>query len=127
MTWYAAHIVLSVRTASTTGPIPLWENVVAISADEPDEAFRMAEELARLECQSNNADGLTHDGLECTLVFEGVRKLIEVPTDDACSPIESGTELTYLTLEVNSEEDLAKMMERACVDVRFDDLSRFPP
>ena len=50
MSWFAAHLIMSVKLkGKRQRRFPVWENIVVIEADSEEQAFRKAEHRGRLE------------------------------------------------------------------------------
>jgi hypothetical protein len=121
--WYAAHLLMVVKQQTNgNGPIPVWENIVLIQADSERAAFAKAQ--ARGE-QDAGDDGGTFRwaGQPAEWVFAGVRKL--TLCEDAEKRPADGCEISYLEMEVASEEALSQLLEGKANAVRFTD--RFEP
>lgn len=117
MSWFAAHLVLYVKLKGQPQKrFPVWENIVLIQADSDDEAFAKAERHGREE--EGDDDGTFRWGSQpATWVFAGVRKLT------ACQDPEKrpgdGSEISYLEMEVGSQEAVEQLVEGQPVPVRF--------
>ena len=117
--WYCAHILVSVRyREGNQDTIPLWENILLIQANSSDQAFREAERLA--EEKYGIDDPLICDGRAAYYQVEGVRKIIRIEVPDVTS-VPSGTEVTYLQIEVDTEQELELVKNGLTVKVIFDD------
>lgn len=109
MTWYTASIIMSIRTIEPTQTeIPVYENFVLIEGKTPEEALRKAVEIGENEEKYN--DDMTINDKPAKMVYEGIRKLINVSNPDQLDldndrPI-SGTELTYSQYVLENEEQL---------------------
>lgn len=106
MSWFAAHIVMSVKLKrKRQRRFPVWENVVLIKADSEDQAFEKAKQRGRLE-EGDDDGSFRWGGEPATWVFAGVRKLT------ACEDPEhrpgDGSEVSYLELELKSEEAVTR-------------------
>lgn len=124
MTWFAAHVIMAVKLKDRVQTrFPVWENILLIEAESGAEAFATAEEYGRRE--EGDDDGTFHwDGQPAAWVFAGVRKLTE------CALLgdrpESGTEVTYTEMELESEADVADLAAGEPVRVRYNDRYRPP-
>ena len=107
MSWYAAHLILAVRFKDgVQDRHPVWENVVLISAESDEEAFRKAEERGRAD--EGDDDGSFRWGdRPATWVFIGVRKLTALAHPDARP--RDGDEVTYTEMEVDSSDDVDRL------------------
>lgn len=119
MTWYAAHLILFVRFKERRQTrFPVWENIVLIQADSEEEALVKAEKRGRQD--EGDSDGTFQwEGHLAEWVFAGVRQLI-LCQDENRRPGD-GTEVTYLEMEVASEEALRKLAAGEQVSVRLED------
>lgn len=116
--FYVAHLIQRVHflQADYCTEIPLWENLVLVEAESVDMAYELAERMGK---ESEDLEGFTCNGQPAELRFVGVRKLISIVEDT----VTSGVELSYLQMEVSSEEDLNALMSRRPVNVAFNDLN----
>ena len=110
MSWYAAHIIMSIKFKDTEQEeYPTYENVILIEANSDDEALSKAEKRGKAD--EIKSDDFTWNEHSAMLVFEGIRKLIdcEDPNTLPCD----GTEITYSQMIVETQEELSKL---ACGD-----------
>ena len=119
MTWYAADIIMSVRAdISNQSRYPVFCNVVLVSAESDLSAWEKAEKYGLEEAALD--DELTLDGIPAKMVFEGVRKLVEVVSlNGVGEEIESGSELTYFRMEANSIEVIEKIAGGDDVEIKI--------
>ncbi len=133
MAWYAAHIVSYVKFKDAIQDrFPLWENIVLISAESVDAAYEEAEKIGKESYDDtedpDNSGDMTWDGRPAYWVFAGVRKLAvctadvndEITETDPQFRPTHGTEVTYLEMEVSTQEELAKLVDGASVIIRYD-------
>src|SRR5262249_19087957 len=107
MSWFAAHLVLYVKLREEPQDhYPLWENIILIKADSADEAFAKAEQRGREDAAEDK--GFRWAGKPARWVFAGVRKLTSCQ-DPERRPGD-GTEISFLEMEVGSEEAINKLM-----------------
>lgn len=108
MTWYTAHLVTWFRFKE--GPqqyFPVQENLVLIEAASPDEA--RAKALAKGREYEGDSDGsLRCDDRPATLVFGGIRRLIEC--DDSDQRPRDCTEVSYQDFVLETHADLQRMI-----------------
>ena len=117
MTWYCAHVIMSVRFKDgNQDTYPVWENVVLIEAPSEKEAWEKAEQRAQ-RYEGDSEGSFTWGGRPATWVFAGIRKLIM--TDYLGAPPASGTEVTYSEFELATAEDLRKLIDGDSVDVTY--------
>ncbi len=108
MAWYAAHAIMYVKfKGGIQDKYPFWENIILIEAGTDEEAFKKAEIRAK-EDEGDSQGTFTHTGRAATWVFAGIRKLVSC-TDPLDQPTD-GTEITYLEMEVESEDCFNKFM-----------------
>lgn len=124
MTWYTASIILACRVKKGVQTIfPVYENYTLFEADSPSDAMKIAESYA-LEYASID-DNLKLNGRPAYWKFEGIRKLIEVRDHlsdnlDVDTP-NSGTEVSYSYMELDSEEDITSLANGRRVKVDYID------
>jgi hypothetical protein len=109
MTWYAAHIVMQMELRGRED-ILAWENVVLVQADTVDNAYAKADAIGRIG--EGDADGtMEWDGVPARMIYRGTRRLVSIssPTDIDNNPSD-GCEVTYMQLELDSEEALNKFI-----------------
>ena|SRR5712691_3321562 len=120
MTWYAAHAVLSVVFKDgNQDHIPLWENVYLIQADSSDAAFDAAEACVR-QFESVVDESFTFEGRPARWRFRGIRKMIACDVDERGN-LFSGSEATFLQMELKSEEELRAFLELETVTLKLDE------
>ena len=119
MTWYAAHIVMSVEFKNAVQDrFPVWENIILINAAGEEEAFERAEECGR--AQEGDDEGTFKWGARpAQWVFEGVRKLTECALHSG-SPGD-GDEVSFNELELSSRQALRRFVQGKPVDTRYND------
>jgi hypothetical protein len=127
MTLFAANIIiwLKIKTEkgldeNVDGPCHLWERVLLVRADDPDEALHKASEFG-LNDATANSDGLMDEGKPAELVFMGVRKLREVEAPAAGVAQNELTEVSASEMEVASRADLVNLARGNPVVVRYID------
>jgi hypothetical protein len=122
MTWYAAHIIMSVRLKERRQTrFPVWENVVLIKAESADEAFDKAEEIGKRD-EGDDDGSFRWGGHAATWVFAGVRKLTECATMNGRP--QDGEEVSFIELELDSLRAVKRLAAGESVTVRYND--RFP-
>jgi hypothetical protein len=95
--WYISHEILYFEKSeqgSTPEKVALWENLILIQANDPEEAYRKAVDHGRLSEEPIKIDG--EDG-HCR--FLGLKDLVLV-----YDQLEDGAELEWQEREVNSHE-----------------------
>jgi hypothetical protein len=128
MTLFAASIVIWLKEKTeraideeVDGPCHLWERVLLVRADDPDDAVRKASEFGESDVKTNSVD-LVDDGKPAELVFMGVRKLREVETAGAAGgALGDVTEVSASEMAVANRADLIKLARGNEVVVRYVD------
>jgi len=122
MSWFTAHLVLYVKFKDRTQKrFPVWENLILVRADSEDEAFAKAEARGREE-EGDDDGSFRWDGEPATWVFAGVRKV--TACDDPGRRPGDGTEVSYIEMELGSEEAVRRLSEGESVTVRLKDRFR---
>jgi uncharacterized protein DUF4288 len=122
MTWYAAHVIVSVRPVKPRkGDIDVYENVFLIEASNEDEATDKARKFA--EASVVKDDTLTVDGEPAALSFVGIRKVISVSNpwplnQDGDRPVD-GSEITYSLFRLKDEQALTKLVSAKEVVIHY--------
>lgn len=117
MTWYIAHIVMSVRFKDgKQDKYPVWENLVLFEATSEKEAWEKAELRAR-RYEGDTQGSFRWEERPATWVFAGIRKVIrcEIPEVQPTS----GTEVSYSEFEVATEEALQKLVAGDPVEITY--------
>jgi hypothetical protein len=127
MTLFAASIIIWLKDKTekgldenVDGPCHLWERIVLVRADDPDEATRKASEFG-LNDAAANSDDLMDEGKPAQLVFMGVRKLREVEEPASGVAQNELTEVSASEMEVASRADLVNLARGNAVVVRYID------
>jgi hypothetical protein len=94
--WYLAHEILYIEIddISDQESFPIWENLILIKADNPEEAFEKAMINGR-----NSEAPITIHGVSGYLRFKGLKDLILIYDE-----LEDGAELEWMEYEVNKEK-----------------------
>jgi hypothetical protein len=122
MSWYAAHIVVSIRPIKPRkGEILVWENVVLIEARSNDDAEDKARKYGKASIVEDKTRKI--DGEPAETSFLGVRKIISVSnpwplTQKGDRPVD-GTEITYSRFTVKDKRALAKLVNGDGTVVRY--------
>jgi hypothetical protein len=117
MSWYAAHAILYVMFKDNNqDKYPFWENVYLIEAKSDEAAFDKAVRRAKEEEGDSNGT-FTWQGRPATWRFAGIRKLTLCA--DVNGKPEDGAEVTYLEMEVDSEENFQKLIQGETVAVTY--------
>ena len=95
----------------------MWENIILIRARDSEEAYAKAEELGRQDAFDDPT--LTWGGHPAQVIFAGVRK-ITLCVDPDTRP-NHGTEVTYIEMDLGSEEAIRKLVEMEPVAVEIVD------
>jgi hypothetical protein len=120
MAWYAAHAVLSVVFKDgNQDHIPIWENIYLVQADSSDAAFDAAEACAR-QFESVVDESFTWEGRSARWCFRGIRKMIACDVDENGN-VSSGSEATFLQMELRGEQELHEFLNLETVTLKFDE------
>lgn len=113
--FYCAHLLYVVEFKGQNS-YPLWENVHLIEADSAEHADELARQIG-LEHQDLEYGSSFCDDQPARTVYVGIRKLLQVlePT------LRSGIELTYLELEVQTKDDVNKLLAQEAVTLVYDE------
>jgi hypothetical protein len=128
MTLFAASIIIWLREKTEKGideeedgSCHLWERVLLVRAEDPDEATRKASEFGQNDAAANS-DDLMDEGQPAELVFIGVRKLREVDAPGATGgALDDVTEVSASEMEVANRADLLKLARGNEVIVKYID------
>lgn len=127
MTLFAASIIIWLREKTEKGideeedgACHLWERVLLVRADDPDEATRKASEFGENDA-ATNSDDLMDEGKPAELVFMGVRKLREVDAPESGGAPGDVTEVSASEMEVAGRADLLKLARGNEVLVKYID------
>jgi hypothetical protein len=117
--WYAAHLLMYVKIKDgKQGKCRAWENIILIKASSEEEALAKATERGRQD-EGDDDGTFRWGGKPAEWAFAGVRKL--TLCEDAERRPGDGDEVTYLELEVESEQALQKLLDGKSVAVKFRD------
>jgi len=119
MEWYSAHVVLVVRfNDGIQDKIPVWENIYLIHAASFEEALEQAAALGRAAEGDSNGTFRWEDRA-ARWEYAGTRKLM------ACALTEdrpgSGTELTYSEFQIETEDELDKLIRGLSVRIIYEE------
>ncbi len=107
MYWYGVHVVMAVRYKHGKQDVfPAWENIYLINAENSEEAAHKGEVTGKKN-EGDASGSFYWDDQPAEWLYMGVRKVIQV--SNACSPtneVGDGAEITYQTLEFNTEKAL---------------------
>ncbi len=117
--WYAAHILMYVkRKNKAEGKIAVWENIVLIKADSEESAFAKAQERGQQDEGDDDGTFLWEDQ-PAEWVLAGIRRL--TLCEDAQKRPREGTEISYIEMEVASEEVLANLLAGKPASIKLTD------
>lgn len=124
MSWYAAHLVMVVKLKKGRQVrFPVWENIVLFRAASEDEAFAKAEERGRKDAAEDSS--FRWGGQPARWVFAGVRKL--TLCEDSQRRPSDGTEVSFLEMELTSEDAVHLLLSGKPVSVQIDEQFRDEP
>lgn len=119
MKWYAASVLIYTKFKDEKQDMfPIWENIILISANTPEEALEKAKQRA-LQDQGDSSGTLECNGRPATWVFAGIRKLIEC--EDLEKRPDDGTEITYNKLIIKKQKDFDKFLKGEPVTVYYEE------
>lgn len=109
MKWFTAHIIMYTKFKDgNQDKFPVWENVVLIESNTPEEAYQKA----KLHGEKDEGDSLNtyfYEDRPATWVFAGIRKLIDC--EDITTKLDEGIEITYSSFEIKDEGNLKKLVD----------------
>ncbi len=115
--WYSAHLILYVKLKDQPQrSFTVWENIVLIKAPTEEDAFAKATRRGQQE-EGDDDGSFRWEGKPARWVFAGIRKL--TLCDDPEQRPGDGTEVSYLELEVDSEQALSKLVRGDVVSVKY--------
>lgn len=114
MAWYAAHIVMMVKFKDSPqqDKYPVWENIVILEGQEPDEVLANAEKIGR-EDEGDSEGTFFWEDQPAEWIYRGVRKL-NIISNGTCSNSDAlvhGTEITFSTFEFTTTDSLEKFLD----------------
>lgn len=117
MSWYAAHAIMYVKFKDRQqDKYPMWENILLIEAQSDQDAMTKA--IARAKEDEGDSEGtFTWEGRPATWCLGGIRKLVTCEFH-ATEPAD-GTEVTYLELEVSSQQDFVRFLNGETVMIKY--------
>lgn len=120
MRWFAAHIVFYVEFKDGhQDRYPIWENIYLVSGNSEDDAFNVAEVIAK-EYVAFPDDSFTWEGRPAIWSLGGIRKLVSICNGDADNSYpSSGSEITYCEFEIDSKDKLNKFINGETVEVTY--------
>jgi hypothetical protein len=122
MSWYSAHIVMSVEFKDANQErFPVWENIILIQAKTEDEALEKAVAYGRSE-EGDDGGSFRWQKQPARWAFAGVRKLTECQNVD--DRPDDGTEVSYNEFELDSREAVKELAAGKPVQVHLNDRYR---
>jgi hypothetical protein len=98
--------------------IPVWENIVLIKAGSEEEAFEKATKRGK-EDEGDDDGTFCWGGKPAQWLFAGVRKM--TLCEDPEKRPGDGTEVSYIQMEIQSDQDVWKLLEGKGVAVKLTD------
>jgi hypothetical protein len=119
MPWYAAHAIVyfQFKEGPQDGYL-VWENVYLVRAEDPQQAYALAEGYARAD-EGDSQGSLKIDDRPARLVFGGIRKLVTVSHVGPGETLASGDELTYSEYQVATPEALRRLIDDEDAEVLY--------
>ncbi len=117
MNWYIAHVIMVVKFKDgVQDSYPIWENLILIGSETDEEAIKIATERAKQD--EGDCDGsFTWNKRPATWCFAGIRKLMS--SEDFDERPTNGTEVSYIEMVVDKEEDFKKLVNGEPVLVQY--------
>jgi hypothetical protein len=107
--WFTAHVILWLRfKEGLQDYYPAEENLLLVSAPNPEAARREAERIAREQYAGDDGGSLRCDGRPAERMFGSVRHLIEC--QDSAERPDHGTELSYQFILAESRDALDALL-----------------
>jgi hypothetical protein len=119
MPWFAALVIMHYEM--TDGPQDRYsgyENIFLVEADTPARALERGAVLGR-EDETDCRGTLTVDGRPARLVFDGVRKVVEVQHVPHGRRPAAGDEITYSEFEVADADQLRRFASGEAVPLQW--------
>lgn len=118
--WYCAHAIFYFKTDNQESYL-IHENVYLINAKDEEIALSEAEKIARDNEDLNEGGHLELNGNKATYLFAGIRKLIAIETnsDTAKGKINSGIEVTYSEMEVDTLDEVNSLANGEFVNILY--------
>ena len=117
MAWFAAHAVMYLKLKDEPQDnFLVWENVLLVQADTPDQAEERAVARAR-EDEGDSNGTLTYGDKPATWVFAGLRKVLSVA--HRADSLRSGDEVTYSEFLLQDLASIQKFARGDDLEVRY--------
>lgn len=117
MSWYTAHAIMYVKFKDNNqDEYPFWENIILIEAASDEEAAAKATARAK-EDEGDSEDSFTWEGRPATWSFAGIRK--HITCEEPIASPQHGTEVTYLEMEVDTQDSFEKPLNGEPVMVKY--------
>ncbi len=97
---------------------PIWENVLLIEADTPEEAQEKAIKVAKSD-EGDSENSLKWADRPATWVFAGLRKLLTVAHPDADETKFDGAEITFSEFEIEDKESFQRYIDGKDVTIKY--------
>ena len=110
MPWFSAHAIMYFQ--HTDGPQDrylVYENIFLVEAPDAHQAFAKGEALARQE-EGDSEGSLRVGDRPATMVFGGIRKLIEVSHERGGDQLGDCDEVSYSEFEVADRDALDRLI-----------------
>lgn len=127
MPWYAAHAIVYFQL--TDGPqdqFQVWENVLLVQADTPDQAWAKAREFARRD-EGDDRGSLRVEDRPARRVFGSIRKVVSVAHERPDGQLGDGDEVTYSEFVVADRAALDRLIGAEDVEVLYVGKDAEPP
>lgn len=120
--WYCAHAIFYFELKyEPQSSYLVHENIYLIQASDENEAMKKALKIGKENEDLSEDDHLVVNEKPARYIFSGIRKLITVSNYDKedRNIIDSGMEVTYSELEVDSLNDIKKLEKGSFVEVLY--------
>lgn len=118
--WYSAHAIFYFK-CETQDSFLTHENIYLIQSNDEQDALAQATFIAQSNEEMNEDGHLQLNGKPAQYLFAGIRKVVavELTPDTAKDRIVSGLEVTYSELEVDTLEDINRLVNGDFVKVLY--------
>lgn len=118
--WYSAHAIFYFKCENQDSFL-VHENIYLVLASDGQSALALAIAIARENEDFNENGTLLLNDKPAQYVFAGIRKVVEVEMspDAQRDKIVSGLEVTYSELEVDTLEDVNRLVSGEFVEILY--------
>lgn len=118
--WYSAHAIFYFK-CEIQDSFLAHENIYLIQSNDEHGALVQATSIAQSNQELNEDGHLQLNGKPAQYIFAGIRRIIAVEqtTSTEQDKIVSGLEITYSALEVDTLEDISRLVNGDFVEVLY--------